>query len=47
MKYWVCPYCHAHLDFGERCSCQDEEKESLENENSQNSDMSAERYAFI
>lgn len=21
MKYKVCPYCGAHLDFGERCDC--------------------------
>lgn len=27
MKYWVCPYCHAHLDHGEKCDCQkDKEK---------------------
>ena len=24
--YRICPYCHAYLDFGERCDCQDEEK---------------------
>lgn len=24
MKYKVCPYCGSHLDFGERCSCQQE-----------------------
>lgn len=21
MMYWVCPYCKAHLDFGEKCDC--------------------------
>lgn len=26
MKYKTCPFCHAHLDFGERCNCQEEEK---------------------
>lgn len=25
--YWTCPYCGAHLDRGERCDCQNEEKE--------------------
>ena len=24
--YRICPYCHAYLDFGERCDRQDEEK---------------------
>lgn len=24
--YKTCPYCHANLDFGEQCDCQDEEK---------------------
>ena len=23
--YRICPYCHAYLDFGERCDCQDKE----------------------
>ncbi len=22
-KYWTCPYCEAHLDHGERCSCRE------------------------
>lgn len=22
MKYRICPYCGAHLDFGEACDCQ-------------------------
>lgn len=22
MKYRICPYCGAHLDFGEVCDCQ-------------------------
>lgn len=21
MMYWVCPYCGAHLDVGEKCDC--------------------------
>lgn len=25
--YRECPYCHAHLDPGERCDCQDEAQE--------------------
>ena len=25
--YRECPYCGAHLDPGERCDCQDEEKD--------------------
>lgn len=24
--YRICPTCHAYLDFGEHCDCQDEEK---------------------
>jgi len=24
MKYNTCPYCGDHLDFGERCDCQQE-----------------------
>ena len=23
--YRICPLCHAYLDFGERCDCQDKE----------------------
>lgn len=23
--YRICPQCHAYLDFGERCDCQDKE----------------------
>ena len=23
--YRICPHCHAHLDFCERCDCQDKE----------------------
>ena len=23
--YWVCEYCGANLDFGERCDCQNRE----------------------
>lgn len=23
MKYRICPYCGAHLDYGERCDCMD------------------------
>lgn len=26
MQYQTCPYCGAHLDFGERCDCRDEKK---------------------
>lgn len=26
-KYWTCPYCEAHLDHGERCSCREGKKE--------------------
>lgn len=25
----VCPYCDAHLDFGERCDCEGAKKETL------------------
>ncbi len=28
MYYRTCPYCGAHLDPGERCDCQDKEKEA-------------------
>lgn len=30
-KYWVCPLCHANLDFGEKCACESEatEREKL------------------
>lgn len=24
MKYAVCPHCGAHLDFGERCDCEEQ-----------------------
>ena len=24
--YRICPQCHAYLDFGERCDCQDKEE---------------------
>lgn len=24
--YRICPQCHAYLDFGEQCDCQDKEK---------------------
>lgn len=34
MKLKVCPYCQAHLDWGERCPCQDEkEAHDRESEN--------------
>ena len=23
--YRICPHCHAYLDFGERCDCQEKE----------------------
>ena len=26
MKYKVCPYCGANLDYGERCDCHEEER---------------------
>lgn len=28
MQYRVCPYCGAHLDFGEICDCRNDEKEA-------------------
>lgn len=28
MKYRICPHCGAHLDYGEKCECQ--EKNSFE-----------------
>lgn len=28
MKYRECPYCHAHLDPGERCDCQDKNEDT-------------------
>lgn len=30
--YRICPYCHAYLDFGERCDCQDEERKRSRDE---------------
>lgn len=27
MKFWTCPYCHAHLDIGERCDCQKDKED--------------------
>lgn len=31
MKYYECPYCHAHLDWGERCTdCKEKENEEPE-----------------
>ena len=26
MKYNICPYCGAHLDFGEPCDCKEEQR---------------------
>lgn len=26
MQYKICPYCEAHLDFGECCDCQDKKE---------------------
>ena len=28
MKYKICPYCGAHLDFGEKCDCINYEDEN-------------------
>ena len=27
MKYWTCPKCGANLDHGEKCDCEDNERE--------------------
>ena len=32
MKYRICPYCGAHLDYGERCDCQEAHKTQRESE---------------
>lgn len=28
MKFWICPDCGDHNDFGERCDCENENKPS-------------------
>ena len=33
MKYVICPYCGAHLDFGETCDCQKDNKDTKKNVN--------------
>lgn len=30
-KYYECPYCHDHLDYGEPCTCRDEAIKNKEN----------------
>jgi hypothetical protein len=34
MQYKICPDCGAHLDFGERCDCQDERQKEDRHEES-------------
>ena len=36
MKYRVCPYCGAHLDYGERCDCYEEKERGRENNQADN-----------
>lgn len=32
MQYQTCPYCGAHLDFGERCDCGDKKEPPREDD---------------
>ena len=46
MKFWTCPYCHAHLDWGEVCSDCQKDKVRVDQETEIQTDRCLEDFRF-
>lgn len=46
-QYWVCPFCHSNLDFGEKCDCQKEvEQEKRRKEELYKQEAGSDQFTF-